>query len=161
ESEDVRHTSKAVSLIRRHVKGLQSREVLVVVVAYEAEEHVLDVFERIPESVLRDPEVDFVCLDDASHDAGADLLAAWAREGDINNLTVLHNPINQGYGGNQKLGYRLAIDGGYRFVILLHGDGQYAPETLDRFIETWRREHPDVVLGSRMAEPGGARRGGM
>jgi glycosyltransferase involved in cell wall biosynthesis len=150
-----------MSLIRLGKKDLQRREVLVVVVAYEAERHVLETFERIPESVLRDPEVDFVCLDDASHDAGADLLAAWARERDLDNLTVLHNPINQGYGGNQKLGYRLAIDGGYRFVILLHADGQYAPELLDRFIETWRRDQPDVVLGSRMAEPGGARRGGM
>jgi 2-polyprenyl-3-methyl-5-hydroxy-6-metoxy-1,4-benzoquinol methylase/glycosyltransferase involved in cell wall biosynthesis len=136
-------------------------KILVVVVAYQAERHVVDTFERIEESVLTDPEVDFVCLDDGSSDSGADLLAHWAAERDLDNLTVLRNPVNQGYGGNQKLGYRLAIDGGYEFVILLHGDGQYAPELLGRFIETWRRDHPDVVLGSRIAEPGGARRGGM
>lgn len=136
-------------------------KVLVVVVAYEAERHVLETFERIPDSVLRDPDVDFVCFDDASTDAGADLLADWAAERHLENVTVLRNPVNQGYGGNQKLGYRLAIDRGYDFVILLHGDGQYAPELLDRFIETWRRERPEVVLGSRIAEPGGARRGGM
>ncbi len=137
------------------------RRVLVLVVAYEAEKHVLETFERIPESVLRDPEVDFVCLDDGSADAGAELLAQWAAERDLENLTVLHNPVNQGYGGNQKLGYRLAVDRGYDFVILLHADGQYAPELLDRFIETWRADRPDVVLGSRIAEPGGARAGGM
>ncbi len=147
---------------RRDGKGPQRRgKILVVVVAYEAERHVVDTFERIPEAVLRDPEVDFVCIDDASSDAGADLAAGWAEERDLDNLTVLHNPVNQGYGGNQKLGYRLAIDGGYEFVILLHGDGQYAPELLDQFVETWRHERPDVVLGSRMAEPGGARAGGM
>ena len=99
-------------------------------VAYEAERHVVETFERIDEAVLRDPEVDFVCLDDGSLDSGADRLAAWAEERELDNLTVLHNPVNQGYGGNQKLGYRLAIDGGYEFVILLHGDGQYAPELL-------------------------------
>jgi len=150
-----------VSLIRRGEKDLHRAKILVVVVAYEAEKHVIETFERIPDTVLRDPEVDFVCLDDASTDAGADLLASWAAERKLDNLTVLHNPINQGYGGNQKLGYRLAVDGGYEFVILLHGDGQYAPELLDRFIDTWREERPDVVLGSRIAEPGGARRGGM
>jgi SAM-dependent methyltransferase len=139
----------------------QRGKILVVVVAYQAERHVVETFERIPESVLRDPEVDFVCLDDASTDAGADRLADWAAERELDNLTVLHNPINQGYGGNQKLGYRLAVDRGYEFVILLHGDGQYAPELLDRFIERWRSDRPDVVLGSRIAEPGGARRGGM
>src|SRR6478735_8771200 len=141
--------------------GNPSKEILVVVVAYEAENHVLPTFERIPDSVLRDPDVDFVCLDDASPDAGATRLADWARERQLDNLTVLRNPVNQGYGGNQKLGYRLAVDRGYEFVILLHGDGQYAPELLSRFIETWRRDRPDVVLGSRMSEPGSAKRGGM
>ena len=136
-------------------------KVLVVVVAYEAERHVVETFERIDDSVLRDPEVDFVCLDDGSADSGAEVLSRWAAEREIDNLTVLRNPVNQGYGGNQKLGYRLAVDGGYEFVILLHGDGQYAPELLGQFIETWRRERPDVVLGSRMSVPGGARRGGM
>jgi glycosyltransferase involved in cell wall biosynthesis/2-polyprenyl-3-methyl-5-hydroxy-6-metoxy-1,4-benzoquinol methylase len=150
-----------MSLIRWREQASPGGKILVVVVAYEAERHVVDTFERIPEAVLRDPEVDFVCLDDASTDAGADRLAKWAAERQLDNLTVLRNPVNQGYGGNQKLGYRLAIDGGYEFVILLHGDGQYAPELLDRFIEAWRRDRPDVVLGSRIAEPGGARRGGM
>jgi SAM-dependent methyltransferase len=148
-------------LSRREEKDPHRGKILVVVVAYEAERHVVETFERIPEAVLSDPEVDFVCLDDGSSDAGADLLAGWAAERELDNLTVLHNPVNQGYGGNQKLGYRLAVEGGYEFVVLLHGDGQYAPELLSLFIETWRRDHPDVVLGSRIAEPGGARRGGM
>src|SRR3954454_23572626 len=120
-----------MSLIPWREQAPRRGKILVVVVAYEAERHVVDTFERIPDAVLRDPEVDFVCLDDASTDAGADRLARWAAERELDNLSVLHNPINQGYGGNQKLGYRLAVDRGYEFVILLHGDGQYAPELLD------------------------------
>ena len=34
------------------------------------------------------------------------------------------------YGGNQKLGYQYFIDKGFDVVVLLHGDGQYAPEIL-------------------------------
>ena len=45
-------------------------------------------------------------------------------------VTVLYNPVNQGYGGNQKIGYHYAIKNGFDFVALLHGDGQYAPEKL-------------------------------
>ena len=45
-------------------------------------------------------------------------------------ITVLRTPENQGYGGNQKLGYRYAIDNGFDIVALIHGDGQYAPEKL-------------------------------
>ncbi len=43
-------------------------------------------------------------------------------------ITVLRTPENQGYGGNQKLGYRYAIDNGFDIVALVHGDGQYTPE---------------------------------
>ena len=45
-------------------------------------------------------------------------------------ITVLRTPENQGYGGNQKLGYRYAIENGFDIVALVHGDGQYAPEKL-------------------------------
>jgi hypothetical protein len=64
-------------LSRREEKDPHRGKILVVVVAYEAERHVVETFERIPEAVLSDPEVDFVCLDDGSSDAGADLLAGW------------------------------------------------------------------------------------
>jgi len=39
-------------------------------------------------------------------------------------LTVLFNPVNQGYGGNQKIGFTNAIEKGFDIVALVHGDGQ-------------------------------------
>jgi len=139
-----------------------SGRILVFVVAYEAERHLVSVFERIPPEVFADPAVHVLCIDDASHDRGAEILMVWVRQNDLEHrITVLHNLVNQGYGGNQKLGYRMAVDRGYDLVILLHGDGQYAPELLPEIIANWRSERADVILGSRMLEPGGARRGGM
>src|SRR5207244_3609543 len=46
-------------------------------------------------------------------------------------------------------------------VVLLHGDGQYAPEHLPKMVEPLIAGGADVVLGSRMMEKGAARRGGM
>ena len=46
-------------------------------------------------------------------------------------LTVVQHPENLGYGGNQKSGYHWAIDHGLDVVVLLHGDGQYAPEVIE------------------------------
>ena len=43
-------------------------------------------------------------------------------------LTVVRHERNLGYGGNQKAGYHWAIEHGLDVVVLLHGDGQYAPE---------------------------------
>lgn len=135
--------------------------ILIFIVAYHAEKHIESVFERIPEAVLRNPRVRVLVIDDGSSDTTSEVASAWAIRNRAENIVVLRNPVNQGYGGNQKLGYRLAVDLGFDFVILLHGDGQYAPELLPQFIETWRLEQADVVLGSRMQSWKSARAGGM
>ena len=48
--------------------------------------------------------------------------------------TVVRHTKNLGYGGNQKAAYRLAIEHGLDIVVLLHGDGQYAPECLPEMV---------------------------
>ena len=76
-------------------------------------------------------------------------------------ITVLRTPENQGYGGNQKLGYRYAIDNGFDIVALLHGDGQYAPEKLPALLVPLIAGEADAVFGSRMIDKRAARAGGM
>ena len=62
------------------------------------------------------------------------------------------------YGGNQKRGYEYAIERGLDIVVLLHGDGQYAPEVMQRLLAPLESGKADLVMGSRMLEPGGATR---
>lgn len=143
------------------IESAQAGRVLVFIVAYHAERHLQSVLGRIPASLINDPLVDILVIDDGSADEGAAIGAAWADAHDARNVGVLRNSENQGYGGNQKIGYRIAIEAGYEFVILLHGDGQYAPELLPQFISTWRATGADVVLGSRMTDLKSARRGRM
>jgi 2-polyprenyl-3-methyl-5-hydroxy-6-metoxy-1,4-benzoquinol methylase len=71
------------------------------------------------------------------------------------------NPVSQGYGGNQKIGFHYAIDRGFDFVALVHGNGQYAPECLPDLLKPIASGGADAVLGSRMIVKGEARRGGM
>ena len=54
-----------------------------------------------------------------------------------------------------------AIEQGFDIVVLLHADGQYAPEFLPEIITPLERDECDAVFGSRMMIPGEARRGGM
>jgi Glycosyl transferase family 2 len=63
--------------------------------------------------------------------------------------------------GNQKAAYTLALERGLDIVVLLHGDGQYAPELLPEMVAPLERGECDVVMGSRMMDKGAARRGGM
>ncbi len=55
----------------------------------------------------------------------------------------------------------MAIDEGLDIIVMLHGDGQYAPECLPEIVAPLERGEADAVMGSRMMEPGAARRGGM
>src|SRR4051794_26364489 len=80
--------------------------VLVFIVAYEAEKHVRSVFERIPRELYNNERIHFLLIDDASSDASVRVAKEWVEENRIDNVTLLRNPVNQGYGGNQKLGYR-------------------------------------------------------
>jgi 2-polyprenyl-3-methyl-5-hydroxy-6-metoxy-1,4-benzoquinol methylase len=74
---------------------------------------------------------------------------------------VIRHTKNLGYGGNQKAAYALAAERGLDIVVLLHGDGQYAPEMLPDMVEPIVRGECEAVFGSRMMVKGAAREGGM
>jgi 2-polyprenyl-3-methyl-5-hydroxy-6-metoxy-1,4-benzoquinol methylase len=76
-------------------------------------------------------------------------------------IKILYNPENQGYGGNQKLGFQYAIRHAFDVVVLLHGDGQYAPEAVPALLAPILDGSADAAMGSRMMVPGQARKGGM
>lgn len=136
--------------------------VLVFVVAFDAERTIADVLRRVPHELASRYELEVLVIDDASTDATFDRGDALrVHERLPFPLRVLVNPVNQGYGGNQKLGFRYAIDHGFDAVVLLHGDGQYAPESLPDLLEPIAAGRADAVMGSRMLTAGGARRGGM
>jgi glycosyltransferase involved in cell wall biosynthesis len=140
--------------------GDHKPRVLIFVVAYHAETTIIEVLHRIPE--LPDYETEVLIIDDSSIDATYALSEKLRRLGNYRHrLTVLVNPVNQGYGGNQKIGYHYAIKNGFDIVALLHGDGQYAPEILPELLNPIARGAADVVLGSRMLVAKNALKGGM
>jgi glycosyltransferase involved in cell wall biosynthesis len=140
---------------------LQGKRLLLFVVAYNAETTLEKVLNRIPEG-LHNGEVEVLVIDDSSSDQtfARGLQYQELRSSQFK-LTVLRTPENQGYGGNQKLGYRYAIDNGFDLVALIHGDGQYAPEKLPELLKPIVDETADAVLGSRMIDKLAALRGGM
>jgi glycosyltransferase involved in cell wall biosynthesis len=136
------------------------KRVLIFIVAYNAERTIGSVLSRIPPE-LRNSNVEVLIIDDSSKDKTfAAGLQHQNEFGDLR-ITILRNPENQGYGGNQKLGYHYAIENGFDIVALVHGDGQYAPEKLPALLEPLIRGHADAVFGSRMLKKQDALTGGM
>ena len=134
---------------------------LVFVIAYFAEDTLQRVLERIPAVVFDDYDCEILVVDDASKDRTFEIGRAYQDAHPQMRVTVLRNEFNQGYGGNQKVGYAFAIREGFDFVAMLHGDGQYAPEELPNLVAPLRDGRADAVFGSRMTTTFGAIRGGM
>ncbi len=135
---------------------------LIFIVAYFAERTIDKVIKRIPTSLLDLYDAEILVIDDGSADATFLRSVQSSRDPGLPfKLTVLFNPVNQGYGGNQKIGYHYTIRMGFDFVALVHGDGQYAPEILPELVEPLRLKQADAVFGSRMMNPRDALKGGM
>ncbi|MGA0793148.1 MAG: glycosyltransferase family 2 protein [Ilumatobacteraceae bacterium] len=132
----------------------------ILVVAYEASATLESVLNRIPSDFRSTLHTILVCDDASSDDTYQVGMRVKQSRPDLP-LEVIRRPVNLGYGGNQKAGYRWMIDHGLDVVVLLHGDGQYAPECLPLMVAPIVDGRADVVFGSRMLERGAALRGGM
>jgi glycosyltransferase involved in cell wall biosynthesis len=132
----------------------------ILVVAYNAEQHLSKTLDRIPGEFFDQVTEVFVC-DDASQDDTYGVGLAYQERSGHRPIKVIKHPINLGYGGNQKYGYRWAIDEGLDIVVMLHADGQYAPECLPEMVAPIVAGEADAVFGSRMMEAGAAIDGGM
>jgi glycosyltransferase involved in cell wall biosynthesis len=138
---------------------LKSNRVAVFVVAYNAEKHIEVVLNRIPEFVAKNLTEIYI-IDDHSSDQTVQVAKKIPWSSEYAPLRIYKTPYNQGYGGNQKLGYAYALQQKFDVVILLHGDGQYAPESLPEIIAPYREGY-DAVFGSRFLNKGQARKGKM
>jgi glycosyltransferase involved in cell wall biosynthesis len=139
----------------------EPKRIGIIVVAYNAASTLAKVLDRIPHDFI--PRITQILICDDASDDETYLVGLGYKQVDGRRLPleVLRNPLNLGYGGNQKMGYGWAIEHDLDIVVLLHADGQYAPELLPEIVAPLERGEADAVFGSRMMTPGGARKGGM
>lgn len=138
-----------------------NKKIGILIVAYNAGTTLDKVLDRIPKNVYE--EIDEIAVfDDASKDNTYMLTLGYKELRKAEKLSIYLNEKNLGYGGNQKKGFAYFADKGFDVVVLLHGDGQYAPEVLHDMYDPIVDGTADVVLGSRMmSKYGGALKGGM
>jgi 2-polyprenyl-3-methyl-5-hydroxy-6-metoxy-1,4-benzoquinol methylase/GT2 family glycosyltransferase len=133
----------------------------ILIVTYNAVSTLTKVLKRITPHVWANVE-EVAVFDDASQDDTYELALGLKALRALPKLTVLKHTQNLGYGGNQKAGYAYFIEKGFDIVVLLHGDGQYAPEILAHLYHPIVASESDAVFGSRMMKTyGGPLRGGM
>ena len=131
----------------------------ILVVAYNAESTIKETISRIPKTFLKSI-YQVLISDDKSIDSTFNVANELKDKTDLP-IKVVTQPLNLGYGGNQKFGYFWAMENNWDIVVLLHADGQYAPEFIEKIIEPIVNEKCDVVFGSRMIDKKRALQGGM
>ncbi|MCK9247920.1 MAG: glycosyltransferase family 2 protein [Solirubrobacteraceae bacterium] len=125
--------------------------VFVVMPAHNAARTLEDTVGAIP----REWVDELVLVDDSSTD---DTIAVAERLG----ITTVWHPHNAGYGANQKTCYLHALQQGADVVVMLHPDGQYAPDLIPSMVRPIVDGEADLVLGSRFLPDGqSALDGGM
>jgi len=110
--------------------------------------------ERTVSAIPTDIVDEVILVDDKSTDSTLEV----ARRLPVH---LIWHPHNVGYGGNQKTCYLEALQRGADAVVMLHPDGQYEPELIPRMVEPILNGRADMVLGSRLTEPGAWKQSGM
>ena len=135
-------------------------KILIFIPAYNVEAKVYSVVTRIPSEIFGKNEINLLIINDCSTDQTLNEIEKIKKN--FNYKNFIHNKEkNLGYGGVQKFAFNYSIKNSYDYLIMLHGDGQYAPEELPRFIENFKDESNDAVFGSRMKSYRSALKGGM
>ena len=145
-TDGVRHQPGGKSLAGRR----PGPSVVVVMPAYNAARTLAATWRAIPTDAVDE----VILVDDGSIDATLTVAAQLP-------IRTLPLPHNVGYGGNQKTCYLEALRLQSDIVVMLHPDGQYDPALIPEMVAPIAAGEADMVLGSRMLIPGGARAGGM
>ena len=137
-------------------------KVLILITAFNVERFIEKVILRLPNK-LKKSQLNFeiLIIDDASNDNTLKKIISIRDKYKDYKITCLSNKVNLGYGGNQKIGYHYAIKNNFDYIILLHGDGQYAPEKILDMLDPLINNNVDVVQGSRMIKKIDALKGKM
>ena len=135
-------------------------KILIFIPAYNVEKKIYNVVKRIPGSIFEADFVDILIINDHSNDRTS-LEIEKIKKNFKYNFDLIDTEKQMGYGGVQKLAFDYAIKKEFDYTIMLHGDGQYAPEEIPRFISELKNPNLDAVFGSRMMNYRSALKGGM
>ena len=115
--------------------------VALVIAAYNEEGAIGPVIAALPTEVCGLPTATIVVSDGA--------VDATAKEARQAGALVCEVPVNRGQGAALRLGYRLAREGGARYIITTDADGQYNPAEIESLIAPILDGQADFVTGSR------------
>lgn len=86
---------------------------------------------------------DVLVVDDGSTDATAAILTEFRQ------VRIIRHPENRGYGQSLIDAFRHAAAHGYDWIITIDCDEQHEPRLIPEFVAQAKRDHADIISGSR------------
>jgi len=122
------------------------KNIFVIIPAYNATATIESVLRRVTKTMLSKIK-SFIIVDDGSIDNTSEVVKELSKKF---NIHLVKHEVNKGYAMTQKTGIKIAQKKGADVVVILHADGQYAPEEMGKLIRPIENNEADVVQGSRM-----------
>ncbi len=88
-----------------------------------------------------------VCVvdDGSSDDTAAEAAQAGAE--------VLRQKMTGGKGAALQAGWKWAVDAGFKWVLIMDGDGQHSPDDIPGLLSCAEKTSADLIIGNRMEHP--------
>jgi len=115
--------------------------IAIVIAAYNEEGAIGPVVDSLPATVAGLSTATIVVSDGSVDSTGKEARVAGALVCDV--------PVNRGQGAALRLGYRLAREGGARYIVTTDADGQYNPAEIESLMAPILAGEADFVTGSR------------
>lgn len=124
---------------------MNKQSILVILPALNEGRNISTVIQRINAYV---PSADVLVVNDGSLDDTTQQAQAVG-------AIVLNMPYNVGIGAAVQTGFQFAATHNYDIVIRNDGDGQHAPDGINRLLEKIQADEADVIIGSRFIDKQG------
>ena len=126
-------------------------KILLFVPMYNCEKQIVRVLAQINNDVLG--VIDQVLIvNNRSTDNGEAAVISYAQSHPELPIKLLRNDANYGGGGSHKIAFNYAIENGYDYVIVLHGDDQGNIADIIPYIKSGEAMKCDAFLGSRFSK---------
>lgn len=122
--------------------------ILLFIPMYNCEKQIVRVLGQIDRTVL-EYITGIIVVNNRSTDNGEEAAVNYCREHRELPVKVLRNDENYGLGGSHKVAFEYAVDNGFDYVLVLHGDDQGNIHDFIPLLESKMHHNYDCCLGAR------------
>lgn len=123
-------------------------KILLFIPMYNCEKQIVRVLGQIDEQVL--PYIsEVIVVNNRSTDNSEEVAVNYCKEHSALPIKILRNDENYGLGGSHKVAFEYALDNGFDYIIVLHGDDQGSIKDLLPALKKKSYRKYDCCLGAR------------